>query len=129
MRCAREEGKRVLSDASVSVPRPPMSSQVEGKEGGGDGDSAHLLRRVVRQDAVAIVKGTTAVMRAGERHLHLFSCRACMCREEVQTASHHWAAGAVFPLCSAGGATLPAGAVLFCIDAPHGASRRRVVAV
>ncbi|RNC41263.1 hypothetical protein TcCL_NonESM09181 [Trypanosoma cruzi] len=68
-------------------------------------------------------------MRAGERHLHLFSCRACRCREEVQATSHHWAAEAVFPLCSAGEATLPAGAVLVCIGAPHGASRRRVVAV
>ncbi|ESS61382.1 hypothetical protein TCDM_11032 [Trypanosoma cruzi Dm28c] len=52
-----------------------------------------------------------------------------MCREEVQTTSHYWAAEAVFPLCSAGEATLPAGAVLFCIDAPHVVSRRCVVAV
>ncbi|RNF20733.1 hypothetical protein TcG_03514, partial [Trypanosoma cruzi] len=87
------------------------------------------LRRAVRQDAIAIVKGATAAMRAAERHLHLCVCRACRCREEVQATSHHWAAEAVFPLCSAGEATLPAGDVLVCIDTPHGASRRRVVAV
>ncbi|RNF01561.1 hypothetical protein TcG_11455, partial [Trypanosoma cruzi] len=74
--------------------------------------------------AIAIVKGATAAMRAAERHLHLCVCRACRCREEVQAASHHWAAEAVFPLCSAGEATLPAGDVLVCIDTPHGASRR-----
>ncbi|PBJ75966.1 trans-sialidase [Trypanosoma cruzi cruzi] len=35
-RCAMcKKGKRVISDASVSVPRPPISSQGEGKEGGG----------------------------------------------------------------------------------------------
>ncbi|RNF04007.1 hypothetical protein TcG_10983 [Trypanosoma cruzi] len=68
-------------------------------------------------------------MRAAERHLHHCTCRACRCCEEVQATSHHWAAEAVFPLCSVGEATLPAGAVLFCIDTPNGASRRRVVAV
>ncbi|ESS55331.1 hypothetical protein TCDM_13205 [Trypanosoma cruzi Dm28c] len=62
----------------------------------GDGDCAHRLRRVVPQDAVAIVNGATAVMRAAERHLHLFVCRACRCCEEVQTTSHHWATGALF---------------------------------
>ncbi|RNF13788.1 hypothetical protein TcG_08225 [Trypanosoma cruzi] len=41
-------------------------------------------------------------MRAAERHLHLCACRACRCCEEVQTTFHHWAAEAVFPLCSAG---------------------------
>ncbi|RNC61329.1 hypothetical protein TcCL_ESM00830 [Trypanosoma cruzi] len=34
-------------------------------------------------------------MRAAEHRLHLFACRACRCREEVQAASHHWAAEAV----------------------------------
>ncbi|RNC40882.1 hypothetical protein TcCL_NonESM09578 [Trypanosoma cruzi] len=57
-------------------------------------------------------------MRAAERHLRV--CRACMCREEVQATSHHWAAEAVFPLYSAGEATLLAGDVLLCIDAPTG---------
>ncbi|RNE96903.1 hypothetical protein TcG_12823, partial [Trypanosoma cruzi] len=97
--------------------------------GGGDGDCAHRLRRMVRQDAVAIVKGATAVMRAGERHLHLFSCRACICREEVQTTSHRWAAEAVFFLCSAGEATLLARDMLVCIDASNGLSRSRAVSV
>ncbi|RNF10658.1 hypothetical protein TcG_09267 [Trypanosoma cruzi] len=68
-------------------------------------------------------------MRAAERQLHLFACRACRCCEEVQATSHHWAAEAVFPLYSAGEATLPAGAVLFCIDVPKGLSLRRAVAV
>ncbi|RNC36277.1 hypothetical protein TcCL_Unassigned00788 [Trypanosoma cruzi] len=109
------------------MPRPPMSSQGGGKEG--DGDCAHRLRRVVPQDAIDIVKDVTAVIRAAERHLHLFACRACRCREEVQATPHHWDVGAVFPLCSAGEATLPASGVLFCIDTPNGLSRRRVVAV
>ncbi|ESS60929.1 hypothetical protein TCDM_11521 [Trypanosoma cruzi Dm28c] len=126
VRCAREE-EQVISDMLVGVPRPPMSSQGEGQEG--DGDCAHPLRRVVPQDAVAIVKDATAVMRAAERHLHLCVCRACRCREEVQATSHHWAAEAVFPLRSAGEATLLARDVLFCIDVPNGVSRRRVVAV
>ncbi|RNC49687.1 hypothetical protein TcCL_NonESM00005 [Trypanosoma cruzi] len=34
VRSAREEEAQVLSDMSVSVPRPPMSSQGEGQEGG-----------------------------------------------------------------------------------------------
>ncbi|RNF08555.1 hypothetical protein TcG_09883 [Trypanosoma cruzi] len=68
-------------------------------------------------------------MRAAERHLHLCVCRACSCREEVQATSHHWAAEAVFPLYSAGEATLSAREVLVCIGAPNGVSRRRVVAV
>ncbi|RNC35754.1 hypothetical protein TcCL_Unassigned01344 [Trypanosoma cruzi] len=34
-------------------------------------------------------------MRAAERHLHLFACRACRCCEEEQATSHHWAAEAV----------------------------------
>ncbi|RNC54158.1 hypothetical protein TcCL_ESM08437 [Trypanosoma cruzi] len=68
-------------------------------------------------------------MRAAERHLHLCVCRACRCREEVQATSHHWAAKAVFLFCSAGEATLRGGAVLFCIYAPNGVSRRRVIAV
>ncbi|RNC54063.1 hypothetical protein TcCL_ESM08530 [Trypanosoma cruzi] len=34
VRCAREEEKQVISDTSASVPRPPMSSQGEGQEGG-----------------------------------------------------------------------------------------------
>ncbi|KAF8306644.1 hypothetical protein TcBrA4_0022970 [Trypanosoma cruzi] len=87
VRCAREEEKQVLSDMLVGVPRPPMSSQGEGKEG--DGDCAHALRRVVPQDAISIVKGATAVMRAGERHLHHCACRACRCCEEMQATSHH----------------------------------------
>ncbi|RNE95632.1 hypothetical protein TcG_13320 [Trypanosoma cruzi] len=128
VRCAREEEKQLISDMLMSVPRPPMSSQGEGRREG-DGDCAHRLRRVVPQDAVAIVKDATAAMRAAERRLHLFACRACRCREEVQATSHHWAAEAVFPLCSAGEATLSARDVLVCIDTPHGASRRRVVAV
>ncbi|RNF06124.1 hypothetical protein TcG_10693 [Trypanosoma cruzi] len=33
VRCAREEGTQVVSDMSVSVPRPPMSSQGDGKAG------------------------------------------------------------------------------------------------
>ncbi|RNC35449.1 hypothetical protein TcCL_Unassigned01679, partial [Trypanosoma cruzi] len=84
--------------------------------------------RVVRQDAIAVVKGATAVTRAAERRLHLFACRACRCREEVQATSHHWAAEAVFPLYPAGEATLLAGDVLVCIDAPNGVSRSRAVA-
>ncbi|RNF02153.1 hypothetical protein TcG_11290 [Trypanosoma cruzi] len=39
-----------------------MSSQGEGQEG--DGDCAHRQRRVVRQDAVAILNNATVVMRA-----------------------------------------------------------------
>ncbi|RNE98765.1 hypothetical protein TcG_12168 [Trypanosoma cruzi] len=34
VRCAREEGKQLISDMLVSVPRPPMSSQGEGQAGG-----------------------------------------------------------------------------------------------
>ncbi|RNC57995.1 hypothetical protein TcCL_ESM04354 [Trypanosoma cruzi] len=68
-------------------------------------------------------------MRAAERHLHLFACRACKGCEEVQATSHHWGAEAVFPFCSAGEATLLARDVLVCIDAPNGVSRRRAVAV
>ncbi|RNC56605.1 hypothetical protein TcCL_ESM05861 [Trypanosoma cruzi] len=34
VRSAGEEEKQVISDMPVSVPRPPMSSQGEGKEGG-----------------------------------------------------------------------------------------------
>ncbi|RNC40311.1 hypothetical protein TcCL_NonESM10222 [Trypanosoma cruzi] len=34
VRSAREEETQVLSDMSVGVPRPPMSSQGEGKAGG-----------------------------------------------------------------------------------------------
>ncbi|RNC53322.1 hypothetical protein TcCL_ESM09364 [Trypanosoma cruzi] len=34
VRCAREEETQLLSDMSVGVPRPPMSSQGGGKEGG-----------------------------------------------------------------------------------------------
>ncbi|RNC58435.1 hypothetical protein TcCL_ESM03898, partial [Trypanosoma cruzi] len=90
---------------------------------------AHPLRCVVPQDAVSFVKGATAVMRAAERHLHLFACRACRCREEVQTTSHYWDVEAIFPFCSVGEATLPASDVLVCIDAPNGVSRSRVVAV
>ncbi|RNC39539.1 hypothetical protein TcCL_NonESM11099 [Trypanosoma cruzi] len=33
VRCAREEETQLLSDMSVSVPRPPMRSQGEGQEG------------------------------------------------------------------------------------------------
>ncbi|RNC40235.1 hypothetical protein TcCL_NonESM10302 [Trypanosoma cruzi] len=104
-----------------------MSSQGEGQEG--DGCCAHPLRRVVPQDAVAIVNGARAVMRAAERHRHLCVCRACRFCEEVQATSQYWAAEAVFPLHPAGEATLPARDMLVCIDAPHGALRRRAVAV
>ncbi|RNC39723.1 hypothetical protein TcCL_NonESM10887 [Trypanosoma cruzi] len=105
-----------------------MSSQGEGKEG--------RRRRLCAPTAACGAtgygchcEGATAVMRAAERHLQLFACRACRCCEEVQATSRYWAAEAVFPLCSAGGATLPSRDVLFCIDTLHGASRRRAVAV
>ncbi|EAN88433.1 hypothetical protein TcCL_NonESM12262 [Trypanosoma cruzi] len=119
----------MLADTSVGVPRPPMSSQGEGQEG--------VRRRLCTSTAACGATRcdchcegcATAAMRAAERHLHLCACRACRCREEVQATSHHWAAEAVFPLYPAGEATLLAGDVLFCIDAPNGLSRRRVVAV
>ncbi|RNC41338.1 hypothetical protein TcCL_NonESM09109 [Trypanosoma cruzi] len=127
VRSAGEEEKQVISDASVGVPRPPMSSQ--GGKGGRETDAVHIhcgvwcdrmrlpLRRVQRPSCVqqassaSLCLSSLQVPRGGAGDLSSLGC---------------WGS---FLLYSAGEATLPAGAVLFCIDTPHVVSRRRVVAV